>query len=455
MGRTSRIFVVAAAALIATAGVAMGDVLVLLDGERVAGKVTPASDAEGNRGYRVALDDGIERWVDAALVEQVLIGASDDEGAGDGASPRLASLRRSVQNTADLGAIIRKYEAFLRQADAGTPDATAAAAELETWRGRLRDGHVRLGREWVSPAERDRRLASALGRLNEARLLVKAGDLQEAARLARELADEEASAAGGEYLLGVLAVGRDDIAAARGHFRNVHEREPTHVPTLVNLAALQANFGQPQRAMWFLVEAMQTSPGNEPVLNSALEALRLLEPDERDEKNAQRALALFEQQEADLAQAKAEAGLSRWGSTWIDAQGQAAIRAERARVEERVAALKADYDAVAADAQRLDDEIRRNVQSLRQMEQASFRRDADGNYVRLPLPQTYYDIDQLVRQQTAQRQRLGRQMDALDQQAALERANLPQPPFAGKLAFIGEDGVPVTLPPEPPSTQPS
>ncbi len=451
MGRNTLIGV-AIAALFGVAALVQGDVLVLRGGERIVGNITPATDADGNRGFRVTADDGTERWYALDAVEQFILGDADDDG---GTSSRLASLRRSVKNAPDLDAIVRKYEAFLRLTEDGSPDALAAEEELLTWRQRRDDGYVQLGTAWVSPAERDRRLASAFGQLNEARLLVKSGDAQQARQLAEELSRDPASAAGGEYLLGVLALARDDVSAARQHFRAAQEIEPNHAPTLTNLAALQANYGQPQRAMWFLVEAMRAAPGNEQVIANALEALRLLSEEERDEKNARRAAALFEEQAAALTRTKNEAGLVRWGNTWIDAEQQRELAEQRAVVEERVATLKEQYDALATDLSLLEADIRRNVDSLRQMEQASIRRDADGNVVRLPLPDVYYRTDQTVRRQKIQRQQILAQMNALDGQAAQERLALPQPPFDGRLTYIGEDGVPVTLPPAPPPSEPT
>lgn len=441
----------ALAALLAFAGVAGGDVIVLTDGERITGDITPATDADGNRGFRVVAEDGAEEWIANDRVERFILGSGDGEGA---ASARLESLRRSVANAPSLDAIVLKYEAFLRQTEDGSPEAAEAEQELAAWRQRRDDGYVQLGREWVAPAERDRLLASAFGQINEARLLVGAGDLAEAGRLATELSRGPAGAAGGEYLLGVIAVARDDIAAARRHFRAAQELVPDHAPTLVNLAALQANFGQPERALWFLAQALKAAPGNEQVIANTIEALRLLPADERDGRNARAATALYERQEADLARSKSEQGLTRWGNTWIGEDERAAIEAQRQEVEARVAELKEEYDNLALNARRLEDDIQRNIATMRQMEAASYRVNAEGEPIRVPLPQIYYQMDQDVRRMQAQLARASTLMAGLDEQAARERQALPQPPFDGRLSFIGENGVPVTLPPAAPATAP-
>jgi hypothetical protein len=82
--------------------------------------------------------------------------------------------------------------------------------------------------------------------------------------------------------------------------------------------------------------------------------------------------------------------------------------------------------------------------------------DVDGRPVRRPLPDTYWDLDrenqQLKREiETAEVRQKQLRRDA----AELEKRE-PNPPFRGALALIGEDGVPVIVPPPvQPATQPA
>ena len=96
-----------------------------------------------------------------------------------------------------------------------------------------------------------------------------------------------------------------------------------------------------------------------------------------------------------------------------------------------------------------------NERYMNRLQANSFYRDKDGKIIRIPLPPAYYEIAREQEQLLAEREELFRQMAGLEQAAAQEQGRFPTPPFKGRLEPIGEDGVPVQLPPGPPATGPA
>ena len=138
----------------------------------------------------------------------------------------------------------------------------------------------------------------------------------------------------------------------------------------------------------------------------------------------------------------------------------AELEAIQKEIDAAVAVLREEYDDLGRDVQRIDDRIASNETYMRRLAANSVGRDAQGNLVQLPLPPEYYNAQRENEELARERQRLGAPAAQLDQAAARERAKMPRPPYTGRLTPINEDGVPVTLPPEPaaddpPSPEPS
>ena len=447
--KLTAVAVMAGLSTLAFVGWASGDVLYLNDGSTLVGDIKFVNEGE-RRGYRVTDADGAERFVPQEDVQRIVMGRNEPAATRPGTfreQGRLDSLRRSVQNLTDLPAIIGKYENFLQQVEDG-PVADEAKKELAIWSDRLDRGLVKLGGEWVTTEERDRRLAASLGTVNEVRLTLKSGDTKTAKTMAEALLDTPSTAPGGHYLLGVMALQEDDVQTARRHFEAVRNVQPDHAPTLANLAVVQTRINRADRAMWFLLQAMRGAPGNEIILNNTLEALQMLGGDSRDDRNAQQANTLFERQDEDLRARKAEEGLFRWGSTWVDQAELDRLKAIQAEIDEVVAVLKRRYDSVVVEVQRIEERISANQTYMQRLESSRHARDAEGNVITLPLPPEYYAAERENQQLWAERQRLVDEGARLEQQATAERQKMPRPPYSGELTPIDEDGVPVTLPPE-------
>ncbi len=433
-----------------------GDVLVLTDGTELVGKVTRITDGKRN-GYEITDADEVVTFVPATRVRRIVVGRDTTTQPADAPSPsqtRLDSLRRSVANIEDLAQIVQKYEVFLEQLEQTDPIARTVRDELAQWRDRLDRGMVRLGDEWVTGEEREQTLASAFGRVNEARLTLQSGNTAEAMALATALIDDPTTKAGGHYLLGVLAFNRNDIAVARQQFEAVRELEPRHAPTLNNLATIQTQLGRAERAMWFLAEAMEVAPVQADVLDNAAEALQLLDGRAADDRNSQRVRALFDEQDLQLQAQRRDAGLFRWGGQWLNKEQFDQLDVIRKEVEAEVAKLKEQYDDHALEIRQIERQIESNLTFMRQLEQQTLRRDAEGNIIRFPLPESWYSTQRDNQNLERQRGQLMQDMEQLDQAAAVVRQKLPSMTYAGKLTLIGEDGVPVMLPPAAPARLP-
>ena len=444
----TRIAATLALALLAAA--AAGDVIVRNDGSEVVGDLRRDATRDG---YVVTGEDGGETFVPAAEVARVVVGRDTVERDDDAPASAVGSLdllRRGVANLDDLPRIVAEYEAFVAARDPADPEAVTARAELAEWRRRLDRGELKLGGEWVTPDERDRRLADALGRVNEARLAAAAGD----AGPATALLDDESTAAAGEYLLGVLAYEDGRLAEARSRFQKVRDlADAPHAPTLSNLAAIEVDLGRPDRATWAMAAALDAAPGTAQIVDNAAELGQLA--GDLDDRNARRFRSLFERQEAELVARRAAEGLHRWGSGWVAGEEYERLSAIQGEVDAAVAELRREYDEVVEEVARVDERARANVLYMSRLEAASTGRDAQGNTVRLPLPPEYYAAERDNKLLLAERGRLAARAAELEEAAAAERAKVPAPPFAGALTLIGPDGVPVTLPPAAPATRPA
>ena len=429
--------------LLCVASVAPADVLVLTSGEEVAGDVRRTID-RGRDGYLVTDADGNERFVRLDRVLRHVIGRDtvDPPTSAPGASEdavRLESLRRATSGLEDIGLILSKYDDFLDNA-LDPAVVIAANADRRTWQRRLDEGFVKVGDDWLTPADRDARLATTLAQIDAARQAVEQ-DAVDADALVQDLLAEPLTQPAGAYLSGCLALRAGELSSARQHFERVRAIVPDHAPTLVNLAAVQARLDRPERATWFMAEAVEAAPDRRAVLDRAAELLHLL-TGERD-RNAERLATAFERHDAVLRRQMEGEGLYRYGATWIDADRQRALEAERAGVEQEVAALKQQYDALAAEVRLIDREMSANAATMRQIEAQSTIRDPDGRLIRLPLPADHARLEAENRRLALDRQRLATEAGALEAEASQKRQAIEGGAYLGEVQPIGAEGVPV------------
>jgi hypothetical protein len=435
---------------------AAGDVIVLNDGTQLVGDIERQTVA-GEEGYVITHADGTQSFAPSTRIARIVLGRDelpDDPEVRNRDVSRLEALRRGFERTDDLDLIVRRIEVFIDRLDPDSEALGPARQELATWQDRRNGVTVPLGDEWVTPAERDRRLAAAFGRINEARLHFKSGDAATGVARATELLSRPESAAAGYYLLGVHAMEEAPLAEARQHFEAVRSLLPDHAPTLTNLAAVEARVERYDRSAWLLAEALADPPALPEAVDAAAELLRLV--DDPDDRNVLRLGDRFGPAESLRRAEMAEQGLFRWGTTWVDAAERDRLQALQAEVEATVAELKTEFDTLGREVARIEDRIRGNLRYMDRLRAASLVRDAEGNVRRLPLPDDYYDAERENEALGVQRAEMLTARVDLDRRAAAERAKLPSPPFAGTLPTVGVDGVPVLLPPaSSPATRPA
>lgn len=426
---------VAACLVLLLASVAGADVLILTDGTRLEGVVRKTP-----QGYSVTAADGTVTNVPADEVAGL---EKRGETAASGTTDvRLQSLRRSVANLSDLGMIISKYESFIAQ----NPDTDAteqARADLEQWRDFQARGLVKHGSDWLSPAERDRRLRDAFLEVSDARMQIKQGELDKAQRTLARLLDANPDDVSALYLTAVLELRQGEVGKARANFEKVRAQDKKHAPTLVNLAAINMDQERHQRALTFLAEAMTSEPGNRPILDNVAEALNLLPPKLAETRQAEQVRQLFLSQDASLRQRMAQRGLYRWGSTWVDQDQLDELQAMEAEIKKRLDALSNQYARLEREVADTDQQYENNRQYMQRLEANRTYVGEDGKIYQAPLPPAYYEAERDQRLLVAQREETVRAMALLEQQAQQERTRYPTPPYRGRLAPIGEDGVPV------------
>lgn len=359
----------------------------------------------------------------------------------EGVSSDLASLRRSSASIDDLDRIISRYEQFIKR----HPADTDAAADLELWQKRRDEGHIKFRGQWVAPGERDELISSIFERANFIRLAIKGNDLAAAETQLAELDQIDPDGPAAAYFRGVLADRAGKVVVAEEQFQLVRAAVPGHAPTLINLAALSANRGNPGRAISFLIEAMEASPVSEPVLNATAEALAMLDPGRRS-KAEEKAFELFNRQDQQLAQQMQQQGKFRWGSGFIDQKQWETIQEQRDKVETEVNALSGQYQQIQNEQETIRRNVAANEETMRQLIIQSRVTDTEGNVRQLPLPPSYFTLQDQNRQYEQQLQQHNTSLQRINQQAQQLRQNLPQPTYNGQVEPVGEDGVPVVVP---------
>ena len=451
----------AAAALVAPAAIApaLGDVVVRKDGTEVSGRVEA-----GRGGYTVTPDDGPVAYVPASDVKTVRLtggGGPLDEGQ---AAQRLASLRRAARALDDPADAVARYDRLVEQL-AGQPAVRAEAeADRATWQDRGDRGLVKVGDAWVTPDERAQLAINRLSTAAQVRDYLKQGRDDEAATLVDAALKQNPDDESALYLQGVILYRRGDLPQARRRFERVDEVAPGHAPTLNNLGVILLQQRQVGRGLKALSDAIAAAPVTRELLDNVAEALHAIPDGARDDRPTKQLAAEFERQDAALAERLEGQGLKRWGATWVDADQEREIEAAQAKANDRIAALQRDFDLTQETIARIDADVDRSQRTLRSMQAATMYYDLDGRPQARALPPAYYDVkrdlDRLQRDRADQSARI----DALRSAAAEARADLPVPPFTGELQIVGEDGVPIVLPPgaevppglaAPPTTAPA
>ena len=443
--------------LLALAAAARADVLILDDGTRVEGKASKDGDQ-----WIVIDNSGHETDVPADRIVSFHLGSGQ---AGGTAAERLATLRSSSAALSDLPTIIHRFQKFIDQ-NPGTPEAEQAQSDLADWQKKLDENCVKVGRQWLTPSQRDAMIAS------EAETAVKIGDLvrqhqmQDAADAITQALELDPADPAALYLNGLVLADAGNTADARAQFAAVNKTVPHHAPTLNNLGVLVFRQKFTPAALASFTQAMQASPFNRIVLDNVAEALHAVRKDESDASPVIAAAQMFVEEDRHLQKTQAAKGLYRWGSTWVTSAQLQELNIEEQTIQQKLAVLQTDYDATQSDITTDDATIAQDRQSMIALQQEQWVPQQpvfSGPTVnqqpmqvqQQPLPQAYYDDQAEINRLTDSRQRSVRHLDELNIHANKIKQEISTPMYTGLLRLIGPEGTPIRTGFGSPATEPA
>jgi tetratricopeptide (TPR) repeat protein len=421
---------------------ARADILTKTDGTRLEGEVKREGDV-----WVVTQADGKRITVPPGEVRGIELTGKPGAAADAG----LASLRRSGETQTDPARMVERYKQFIEM-HKGTSAAEEAALDLATWETRLARGMRKVGSEWLDSEEAERQRAgatdlalSAIGMLRESRL----AQAEEA--IAQSLAADPGNPTA-LYLRGILLYRQDKFADARRAFEQTLQRAPAHGPTLANLAVTAFRLNQWGIALNNYDQALIAMPLERGLLNNLAEAFNTLPDNQKSTPLGRRVQRKFTEQDTLLAQRLAQLAppngpLFRWGATWVNQNQLNEIRAAEAKIKTELDQLAGQYDQLARRLTGIDTQIRQNTQDMQRYESQSFGTDANGNVVRLPLPQVYYTLRNQTDALRNERTQVEAQQAQLRNRAREVQKQTPIPQFTGIQQLYAAEAAPRSVPP--------
>jgi Flp pilus assembly protein TadD len=413
----------------------MGDTLVLQDGSRLEGNLKRTPD-----GYELTDSTGKVRQIKASEVASISVGKTDP-GSAASAKDRLASLKRSVEQLSDLDQIIERFNRFIEQ----TSDEVVksdAKKELDQWQARKEKGLVKISGRWVTPEERDKVIASAAGTAEQAREALQQNRNKDAEQLIRQTLEIDPGNTVALYLQGVLLYRQNKFPLARRSFESVAETLSEHAATLNNIAVILVQQKETIRAMPFFDRAMLGMPDNKYILGNVLETLMMLPENQQKNAAVVKVQKRFLEQDARLSQKMAQYGWYRWGSIWVDQAKLDQLKKEEAEVKARMDSLQKEFDAAETRLREITGRIDGNERFMFDIRQRSTYRDANGNLIRVPYPQSYYDAEADNQRLVVERTTVQQEQNVRRQRAQQMKRELPSAKFSGVLHLIEVEGAP-------------
>jgi tetratricopeptide (TPR) repeat protein len=434
------------------------DVIYLNDGSKVEGEVHRT-----DTGYAVKTSDGNTTSVDAGKVKSLeakrggALSSSSVSGAAapapsagpttkpapapDNGMQGLTSLRRSVENQADVKKILERYRKFIEQ-HVGTPAGDEAVRDAQTWEDRLDKGMVKIGDRWLSKEAQTELHAKSVERAESARQLLIDGHLREATAALDAALAENPQNAPAQYHRGVVYYRQQQPLNARKAFEAVAQWTPNHAPTLNNLAVLLWGAKQYAISLNYYGQAMNAAPLTQQVIDNVAEALNDLPQSQRDNAVTKKVVLLFNAQDMTLQGRMKKQGQIRWGSTWVTEKQLETLRGEEKEIEEKIGKMNDDFEQVQDRLEQIGRDISDTERSIRRIEASSYGRDSSGRPVRLSYPKLYYDLkkdlEQLQTEQDSEKNKATRLRSA----AKVMQRSLSIPRYTGVQQIIGVEGAP-------------
>lgn len=426
------------------------DVVVLNDGTRLTGDLKRTAD-----GWTITTADGASRNIAADSVRSVELGSGAARVASQGADA-LASLRRSVEAQGDINQIIERYQRFIDN----TRDERVLAdakADLTLWQQRKQDGLIKHGGKWVKPEQVSQLVVEATKQAVEARELIRQNRNYEAEAAIQQAVANDPNNAAAHYLRGVILYRQDKFADARKAFEMVNGLLPQHPPTLNNLAVILWRQNQQAGALNFYDQAMQAAGVNDYILNNVAEAIGTTPEDQRKGTSFAKAMKRFAEQDQILQQQMAQRGLYRWGATWVDDRKLEDLKTAEKIIRQKLDDFQMEFDQTRTRITAIDEQIGANQRSMDELRLNRGYMDGRGNWIILPPPQAYYDLQTRNQELATEQQTLQTRLTTLQDQAKRTQQQIPVPRFTGVQQIVGVEGMPLVASPPilvKPATQP-
>lgn len=358
---------------------------------------------------------------------------------------RLQSLRRSVENATDIKGILDRYARFIEQYKE-SPVAKDAEKDMAMWKDRLANGQVKVGKKWVTPAEREILKAKALGTAIEARDAMIQVRMAEAEAMVLRALEEDPANVGAIYLNGVILYGQNQKQAAKKCFETVAVAVPLEGSTLNNLAVIQSDLSQPSLAIKLYDQAMLASRMNKQILHNVAEALNTMPLNQKTTIVSQNAIRVFETQQAQLIKKMEEKGLSPWGASWVDQAMLAKLQAVEKQIQEKVKVISGEYDKVQLQINTVNADVKSNERTMQLLQAATSYRDAKGVQRDRPLSPQYYVLERRNADLANELEAMFQRKAEFSNRATQAEQEMPVRKFTGSQLLIGAEGMPVPSP---------
>lgn len=413
----------------------LADTITLKDGSTLEGDLRRSGD-----GYAVTQANGKVTQVPGDSIARIDVRSPG--GGADRAMAALQSLRRASENLSDIKQILARYQSFIEH-HAGTPAAEQAASDQQLWLTRQKQGYVKTGAKWVTPAERQTLIGKSTETARMLHGLFKQGRFKEATPLLDRALSIDPRNMSLLYLRGELLFDQGNIPASRKAFEGVLAAAPNHAPTLNNLAVILWRQNTRVAALGMYDRALLAAPESRQILDNIAEALSALPKAERKSPITKKLVDHFKAADAGLQKKMVGQGLYRWGSGWVSEQELAKLQAQEKVINDQINAMQASFtnaqNIIAGIDRRIDD-INNEINIL---DSQSVVSDATGRMYRLPLPPQYYTLSQQLAQAKNDRAKQVDELDRLRKQAAQVKAQLPKPRYSGIQKLIDADGMPI------------
>ncbi len=265
------LFIVAALFL---ASPTLADVVNLTDGTKIEGTLKREPG-----GWSVTDAAGKVTTVPDEKVESVT--KSSNLSPADIAASKVASQRRAVEALSDVNAIIERWNKFIEQ-NKGSPAEKEGQKELAMWKERLEKGMIKVGTQWMTPADQAALLEKSVAVVDQVRTLIKSGKLKDAEQQINQLVTVDTANPAGYFLRGVVAFKQDQLGVAKKAFEQTKSLLADHGPTLNNLGVIAWKQKQAVGAVAIYDMAMQASPRHRQILDNTAEALNAVPPNQRN-----------------------------------------------------------------------------------------------------------------------------------------------------------------------------